>query len=79
MKRLSEAYKLYREVTLFKALYDSLEVLCESEEVPLHLMPLIVQKYDEVVFQIIKQSKEQVSFTGDLELYRYLYITLYIA
>ena len=70
MIRPHEAYKLYRDVTLFKALLDSLEALGDSEDLPLPLIRLILHKYDEVVFKIIKQSKEQTSFTGDLELYR---------
>ena len=73
MKRLHETYKLYRELPIFKALFSSIEELAESEVLPLELMPNLVHMYDEVVFRMVRSCKTELSFTGNLDTYRYEY------
>jgi len=72
MKKLSEMYKLYRELPIFKALFQSLVELGEQELLPIEVMPSIVHMYDQVVVDLVRSSKEQYNFTGKLLMYRIL-------
>ena len=72
MKKLSEMYKLYRELPIFQALYQSMLELGQQELLPLELMPIIVHTYDQTVVDMIRDSQEQFNLTGKLVMYRIL-------
>jgi len=72
MKKLSEMYKLYRELPLFSALYDSMLELVKQSVLPETLVPEIVHTYDQKVMEEVKDSKEQYSLVGKMVTFRIL-------
>jgi len=72
MKKLSEMYKLYREVPMFAALYSSLLELLKMDLLPEELVASIVHEYDQRVMYHVKASQDQYNLTGKLVMYRIL-------
>eukprot|EP00092_Neocalanus_flemingeri_P040080 GFUD01043655.1.p1 GENE.GFUD01043655.1~~GFUD01043655.1.p1 ORF type:complete len:543 (+),score=185.92 GFUD01043655.1:79-1707(+) len=72
MKKLSDMYKLYRELPVFQALYQSLLELGQQELLPMELIPAIVHTYDQTVVDMVRDSKDQYNLTGKLVMYRIL-------
>jgi len=73
MKELSVMYKLYRELPLFTALYDSMLELMKQDLLPEALVPEIVHAYDQKVMETLKASKDQYNMIGKLVMYRILH------
>jgi len=70
MKRPSELFKVYRETTIFKALYSAMLELAGESVLPLGLIPKIVHKYDEVAFQTVLGSTSNIGFVGNIRTFR---------
>lgn len=70
MKRLTEFYKLYRDLPIFEALLSSLEELGEANILPLELIPSVVHQYDQVVFKLIQLCEKDITFTATLLTFR---------
>jgi len=64
MKILSEAYKVYREHPVFKALYGSLLEMNQSGEIPFNLVAAAIHKYDEVVVTSIEATSNFYAITA---------------
>jgi len=72
MKQLSEMYKLYREMPLFGALYESMLELVKENRLPEALVPEIVHMYDQKIVETVKNSVDQYTIIGKLAMYRIL-------
>jgi len=72
MKRLTEFYKLYRDLPIFEALLSSLEELGEKNILPMELIPLVVHQYDQVAFNLIQLCENEITFTATLLTFRIL-------
>jgi len=72
MKQLSEMYKLYREIPLFSALYESMLELVKENMLPEALVPEIVHMYDQKIVETVKDSVDQYTIVGKLVMYRIL-------
>ena len=66
MKRLTEFYKLYRDLPIFEALLSSLEELGEKNILSMELIPSVVHQYDQVVFNLIQLCEKEITFTATL-------------
>ena len=72
MKKLSEMYKLYREMPLFRALYESMIELVRKNMLPAALVPEIVHMYDQKVVETVKKTEDQYNIVGKVTMYRIL-------
>jgi len=85
MKKVSEMYKMYRELPIFQALFDALEELCDEENcsgggstcgaslyLPLHMAPVVVHTFDRVMMERFQSSSTEFSFKGKLQTYKIL-------
>jgi len=85
MRKVSEMYKMYRELPIFQALFDALEELCEEENcsgegstcgtslyLPLHMAPVVVHMFDRVMMERFQSSSTEFSFKGKLQTYKIL-------
>ena len=50
---------------------SSLEELGEKEILPIELIPSVVHQYDQVVFNLLRKSKSDITFTATLLTFRY--------
>lgn len=71
-KKISDMYKLYRELPIFDALWTSMMELYKQDELPMSLVPLIVHAYDENVRKAVAHCEKIFSFSGTVSIYRIL-------
>ena len=66
----SEMYKLYRELPLYEALFDSLVELRKSDLISDELMARTVHAYDQAVKDVVLRSENEFIVVGKVSIYR---------
>ena len=68
--QISEMYKLYRELPLYEALFDSLVELRKSDLISDELMARTVHAYDQAVKDVVLRSENEFIVVGKVSMYR---------
>jgi len=66
----SEMYKLYREVPLFEALFDSLVELRKNDLISDELVTLTVHTYDQAIKNVVMRCENDFIVVGKVAVYR---------
>jgi len=70
MIQSTKTFKVYRELSLFQSLLDSMEELGCEGLLPLELIARVVEVFDETVARVVSQSTDQYSISGHGKAYR---------